>query len=136
MAKASRSFTYKDYTVGWICALLDPEMIAALAILDENHKTLLAMDSRDTNSYCLGRIGFYNVVVACLLAKIIDIRTVTLVVEHILYSFKFIRFSLVVGVSSRVLGANIRLGDIVISLHSKKSTAVVHYDFRMALQYG
>jgi hypothetical protein len=49
----SASLSYKDYTVGWICALRE-EVSAARAILDETHK--LPLPGIDYNAYHLGRI--------------------------------------------------------------------------------
>ena len=69
MAETPQQFTYSDYTVGWICALLETELAAAEAMLDEEHPILLAADPQDTNSYLLGRIGTHNVVIACLPAE-------------------------------------------------------------------
>lgn len=66
MAKTGPSFVHNDYTVGWICALPDPELIAACGMLDEEHPMLLAADPEDTNSYTVGKIGPHDVVIACL----------------------------------------------------------------------
>jgi hypothetical protein len=55
---------YRDYTVGWICAL-PTKMVAARAMLDEHHNPL-QQNSRDHNTYTLGRIRRHNVVLACL----------------------------------------------------------------------
>jgi hypothetical protein len=47
--------TYRDYTVGWICAL-PVEMAAAGGMLDERHPLLPALRHYD-NNYLLGSIG-------------------------------------------------------------------------------
>jgi len=65
MAENSPTFTHNDYTVGLICTLPDPELLALSSMLDEEHPILMA-DPGDSNSYCLGRMGHHNVVIACL----------------------------------------------------------------------
>jgi hypothetical protein len=140
MACSLRKLTHGDYTVGWICALPDSEMVVAQAMLDE-HEILPAVDPGDTNTYLLGSIGSHNVVVACLPSGKKGTGPATSVVKDMLRSFKFIRFGLMVGVGGGVPavdigGADIRLGDIVISHYSGKSAAVVQYDFGTSVQGG
>jgi nucleoside phosphorylase len=131
MADALRKLTHRDYTVGWICALPDPEMVVAQAMLDEEHEILPVADPGDTNTYLLGRIGSHNVVVACLPSGITGIGPAAIVAKDMMRSFKSISFGLMVGIGGGVGPpfADIRLGDIVVSQHSKKSAAVVQYDF-------
>ena len=57
--------TRKDYTVGWLCALAESEMIAAIKMLDEEHKPL-SLSPRDSNNYNYGSINGHNVVITCL----------------------------------------------------------------------
>jgi hypothetical protein len=45
----------KEYTVGWICALL-LEMAAARSMLDKSHRNPLEQYPKDNNSYFLGTI--------------------------------------------------------------------------------
>ncbi|TEY26689.1 hypothetical protein BOTCAL_1183g00010 [Botryotinia calthae] len=160
MAETSRSFEHDDYTVGWICALPETELVVAGAMLDEEHPVLPAADPGDTNFYLLGKIGSHNVVIACLPAENTGKVSAAIVAKDMLRSFKAIRFGLMVGVG---VGApsciesdldaeeqseededddeaekrgDIRLGDVVVSLHSKSSQAVVQYDFGKSLQGG
>ncbi|KAL3431833.1 nucleoside phosphorylase domain-containing protein [Aspergillus tetrazonus] len=56
-------FRAEDYTVGWVSAL-PVELAAAAEMLDEEHPDL-PHDPNDDNIYTLGRIGHYNVVIAC-----------------------------------------------------------------------
>ncbi|PQE26803.1 ankyrin repeat-containing protein [Rutstroemia sp. NJR-2017a BVV2] len=160
-----RSLTHDDYTVGWICALPLTELVAAIAMLDEEHSGLPAADS-DTNVYALGRIGVHNVVIACLPAGVVGKVSAAMVAKDMLRSFKAIRFALMVGVgggaplvrdlnevatddedsdedSEEEFGGttdekDIRLGDIVISqpFESSAGVAVVQYDFGKSLQGG
>ena len=164
MAETSRSFEHDDYTVGWICALPETELVVAEAMLDEVHPVLPAADPGDTNVYLLGKIGSHNVVIACLPAENTGKVSAAIVAKDMLRSFKAIRFGLMVGVGGGAPSCiesdsdaeedcedededededdevekrgDIRLGDVVISLHSKSSQAVVQYDFGKSLQRG
>jgi nucleoside phosphorylase len=157
MAETPQQFTHSDYTVGWICALPETELVAAGAMLDEEHPVLPAADPQDTNSYLLGRIGTHNVVIACLPAETTGKASAATVAKDMVRSFKAVRFGLMVGVGG---GApyygvknnndteldedseendlediqDIRLGDVVISLHSKSTEAVVQFDFGKSVQ--
>jgi nucleoside phosphorylase len=165
MTEPSRTLTHGDYTVGWICASPETELVAAMAMLDEKHPILPAADPHDSNSYVLGRIGDHNVAIACLPAEITGKASAATAAKDMLRSFPTVRFGLMVGVGGGapyygVRGdggsltaeekgdsddsedseddpeniRDIRLGDVVISLHSKSSDAVVQYDFGKSLQ--
>lgn len=158
-----QKFAYSDYTVGWICALPETELVAAIAMLDERHPVLPATDLHDANTYALGRIGDHNVVIACLPAATTGKVSAANVAKDMIRSFPAVRFGLMVGIGGGApyYGAegngnsidveaeeedsedseddiedirDIRLGDVVISLHSKSSDAVVQYDFGKSLQ--
>ncbi|KAF9883051.1 hypothetical protein FE257_004305 [Aspergillus nanangensis] len=164
MNEPRRTFTHGDYTVGWVCALPESELVAAMAMLDEKHPVLSAIDPHDSNSYVLGRIGDHNVVIACLPAETTGKVSAASVAKDLIRSFPAVRFGLMVGIGGGApyYGArgnddratndeedsedteepdddpedirDIRLGDVVISLHSKSSDAVVQYDFGKSLQ--
>lgn len=152
-------FAHGDYTVGWICALPETELVAAGAMLDEEHPVLPAADPQDMNSYLLGKIGDHNVVIACLPAETTGKVSAATVAKDMLRSFPAVRFGLMVGIGGGApyYGAqrdhnmesdeseedseddsedmqDIRLGDVVISLHSKSAEAVVQYDFGKSVQ--
>jgi hypothetical protein len=55
----------KDYTVGWICAIV-PEYVAAQAFLDKEHGRPEKLSPGDNNDYALGEIAGHNVVIAVL----------------------------------------------------------------------
>ncbi|KAE8132424.1 hypothetical protein BDV38DRAFT_287740, partial [Aspergillus pseudotamarii] len=157
-----QKFAYSDYTVGWICALPETELVAAIAMLDERHPVLPATDLHDANTYALGRIGDHNVVIACLPAATTGKVSAANVAKDMIRSFPAVRFGLMVGIgggapyygaegNGNSIGVeakedsedseddmedirDIRLGDVVISLHSKSSDAVVQYDFGKSLQ--
>jgi hypothetical protein len=61
---------HEDYTAGWICAL-PTEMAAARGMLDEPHD-ILPSRPHDNNNYSFGRIGDYDVVIACLPSGVTD----------------------------------------------------------------
>jgi nucleoside phosphorylase len=155
-----QTFTHDDYTVGWICALPDTELVVAEAMLDKKHEVLPAADPGDTNVYSLGRIGTHNVVIACLPAESTGRVSAAVVAKDMLRSFRAIRFGLMVGIGG---GApyygdepaedsghetdeedeeedesirDIRLGDVVVSLQTKSTEAVVQYDFGKSIQGG
>ncbi|KAF4770862.1 hypothetical protein HAV15_013230 [Penicillium sp. str.  len=153
----TREFSHSDYTVGWICALPQTELVAAGAMLDDEHPVLPAPDPNDINSYLLGRIGDHNVVIACLPAEQTGKVPAATVAKDMVRSFPAIRFGLMVGIGGGApyyRGENegdvdesddsedeeldetqdIRLGDVVISLHSKSSEAVIQYDFGKSVQ--
>jgi nucleoside phosphorylase len=162
MTEPPAKFARGDYTVGWICALPETELVAAMAMLDERHPGLPAIDPHDANSYVLGRIGDHNVVIACLPAATTGKVSAATVAKDMIRSFPAVRFGLMVGIGGAApyYGAkgndnsasgeedddsedseddledihDIRLGDVVISLHSKSSDAVVQYDFGKSLQ--
>ncbi|OQD63020.1 hypothetical protein PENPOL_c010G05213 [Penicillium polonicum] len=155
----TRELSHSDYTVGWICALPQTELVAAGAMLDDEHPVLHAADPNDINSYLLGRIGDHNVVIACLPVEQTGKVPAATVAKDMVRSFPAIRFGLMVGIGG---GApyygeqnegdidvdesddsededadeiqDIRLGDVVISLHSKSSEAVIQYDFGKSIQ--
>ncbi|KAE8319492.1 nucleoside phosphorylase domain-containing protein [Aspergillus transmontanensis] len=159
MPETTRQFKHGDYTVGWICALPETDLVASAAMLDEEHPTLPAADPQDANSYLLGQIGDHNVVIACLPPKTTGKVSAATVAKDMLRSFPAIRFGLMVGIGGGVpchykQGANttecsedeedsddetedthdLRLADVVVSLHSKSTEAVVQYDFGKSLQ--
>jgi nucleoside phosphorylase len=125
-----------DYTVGWICAL-PIEMAAARAMLDEHHNPL-QQNSRDHNTYTLGRIGRHNVVLACLPTGVIGTLSAATVANQMLQTFEGIRFGLMVGIGGGVPSEenDIRLGDIVVSKPTGQSGGVIQYDFGKTVQEG
>ncbi|KAL5363442.1 nucleoside phosphorylase domain-containing protein [Aspergillus floccosus] len=158
MPEIPGQFDHGDYTVGWICALPETELVAAGAMLDEVHPVLPAASPRDTNSYLLGKMGAHNVVIACLPAETKGKVSAATVAKDMLRSFPAVRFGLMVGTGGGAphydLQGNeaegegseddsgheteevqdIWLGDVVISLHSKSTEAVVQYDFGKSVQ--
>lgn len=128
--------SHEDYTVGWICAL-SLEMTAATAMLDEVHGGL-TQPSTDPNAYTLGRIHGHNVVIACLPEGVYGTTSAAIVVSHLVSTFSRIQFGLMVGIGGGVPrdGADIRLGDVVVSKPTGIYGGVVQYDYGKTLSGG
>jgi nucleoside phosphorylase/tetratricopeptide (TPR) repeat protein len=130
------NFKHQDYTVGWICAL-PIEMAVAVGMLDERHGGL-PQDSRDHNSYTLGRIGPHNVAIACLPAGVTGVTSAVKVASQMLSTFTRLRFGLMVGIGGGVPSEenDIRLGDVVVSKPVGTVGGVIQYDFGKTVQEG
>ncbi|CAD0043169.1 unnamed protein product [Aureobasidium pullulans] len=124
------------YTIGWIAAL-HIELAAATVMLDKEHPKL-PYDERDPNQYTLGRIGGHNVVIACLPAGQTGTSAATAVATQMLNKFKSIRIGFLVGIGGGVPSpkADIRLGDVVVSLPDMGHGGVVQYDLGKAEAKG
>ena len=122
------------YTVGWICALTS-EYIAARNLLDEKHGDAVPSQG-DSNSYTLGRMGWHNVVIACLPRGKIGNVSAASVASDMLRSFESIRFGLMVGIGggAPTNDIDIRLGDVVVSSPDRQVGGVLHYKFGREIQ--
>ena len=131
MQSSSRS--YRDYTVGWICAV-EPELIAAMAMLDVIHHEKLRAVDNDSNNYKFGRIGEHNVVIASLPSGNYGTNPAASVAGQMKRTFRWLRFGLLVGIGGgvpRLTGgdpADIRLGDVVVSDPTYHTGGVIQYD--------
>ncbi|KAI0479835.1 putative WD-repeat protein [Xylaria cf. heliscus] len=132
---AIRQLSYKDYTVGWICAL-STEHIAAVAFLDETHKPLAVWNPGDDNSYTLGRYGGHNTVIAVLPSGEYGKSSAASVARDMLRSFPNIRIGLMVGIGGGAPNQSndIRLGDVVVSIPKHGKGGVLHYDMGKDIQ--
>ncbi|KAJ5907909.1 hypothetical protein N7495_000591 [Penicillium taxi] len=130
------SLSHRDYTVGWICAL-PLEMAAAKLMLDSIHPSL-PRPPTDHNTYILGNIGDHNIVIACLPSGAYGNISAATVAIQLLSSFHSIRFGLMVGIGGGIptSGADIRLGDIVVSQPTETFGGVIQYDLGKALSGG
>jgi nucleoside phosphorylase len=118
----------EDYTIGWICAL--PKEQAA-AQLDEYHDQLSAQ--RHDPVYVLGRVNAHNVVISCL--PTMGTNAAARCSAYLQSSFPSLRFILMVGIGGGVpTKHDIRLGDVVVSMPTKKYRGVVQYDFGTKFQ--
>lgn len=123
-----RKLRHEDYTVGWVCAL--PIVLAAAQeMLDEEHDDL-ERDESDENLYSLGSIKEHNVAIACLPAGRIGNNSAATVATQMKATFKGIRFGLMVGTGGGVptAGADVRLGDVIVSQPNRTFGGVVQYD--------
>lgn len=131
MANAQSSPNANDeYTVGWICAL-PHEFAAAKGMLNEEHggpQTIQA--DADDNSYFLGSIDKFKVVIACLPLHQIGPTSAASAAKEMLFTFPKIRVGLLVGIGAGIPDEDgepdIRLGDIVISSSPKAGGVVVY----------
>ncbi|THC87242.1 hypothetical protein EYZ11_013312 [Aspergillus tanneri] len=122
-----------DYTVAWICAL-PLEMAAAKAMLDEVHP-FLRQPKADHSVYTLGSINGHNVVVACLPSGVYGTTSAATVLAYMLLTFSSLRFGLMVGIGGGVPSpkADIRLGDVVVSMPTATSGGIIQYDYGKTL---
>ncbi|OQE39856.1 hypothetical protein PENCOP_c006G07555 [Penicillium coprophilum] len=132
-------FPNEVYTVGWICALA-VEFAAAIGMLDEEHGSPQKPPSEaDSNSYALGSIGKFKVVIACLPLDQQGAVSAATCAKEMVFTFPKVRIGLLVGIGAGIPGVSgdpdIRLGDIVVS-SSKESGGVVVYDFGKQLADG
>jgi nucleoside phosphorylase len=132
----SRRLRREEYTVGWICAL-PVELAAAQEMLDEEHEDI-ERDDNDENLYSLGSVAGHNVVIVCLPAGRIGNNPAAAVATQMRATFKGIRFGLMVGIGGGVPSAeaDIRLGDVVVSLPHQTFGGVLQYDVRKATPSG
>lgn len=134
-------YSNDEYEVGWICAL-PIEMAAAKGMMDEQHgDPQTPPQQADQNTYLLGRIGKFRVVVACLPKDEIGASPAAAVARDLLHSFSNIRVGLLVGIGAGIPDyendeiRDIRLGDVVIG-SDKENGGVVLYDFGKRLADG
>ncbi|KAK6522069.1 hypothetical protein TWF281_002638 [Arthrobotrys megalospora] len=141
-APENPTYPNEEYTVGWISAL-PVEMAAAKGMLDEEHgypKT--PPQEPDRNTYALGRIGRFKVVIACLPKDGFGSSSAAAVARDMLFTFPNIRVGLSVGIGAGIPDyddeyevRDIRLGDVVIGSDTE-SGGVVAYDFGRELGDG
>lgn len=127
--------SYDEFAVGWICAL-PLEMTAAKAVLDEEYPSL-HLPEQHHNTYVLGRISGHKVVITCLPFGIYGTTSATAVVEQMLFTFRSIRFGLMVGIGGGVPSAvDVRLGDVVVSKPTAGLPGVIQYDYGKTVASG
>ncbi|OQE40897.1 hypothetical protein PENCOP_c005G06057 [Penicillium coprophilum] len=129
-------YSHDDYKVAWICAL-PLEMTAAKTMLEKLHHPL-SQPKSDHNAYTFGSVGGHNIVIACLPSGVYGTTSAAVVLAHMLPTFPSLRFGLMVGIGGGVPSkdADIRLGDVVISMPTATSGGVVQYDYGKTLRDG
>ncbi|CAG7555122.1 unnamed protein product [Fusarium equiseti] len=118
-----------EYTAGWICALPE-EFAAAVGILDEVFQNPKQAEL-DENVYIVGRMAHVKTVIVILPYRGAGTTSATRVAEQMRQTFRTLQYTLLVGVAGGMpnLKADIRLGDVVVSVSSGDSPAVVQYDY-------
>jgi nucleoside phosphorylase len=112
-------------------------MTAAKTMLDVTHPSL-HQPRTDHNVYTLGSVSGHNVVVACLPSGIYGTTSAAIVLAHMLPTFPSLQFALMVGIGGGVpsRNADIRLGDVVVSMPTAASGGVIQYDYGKTLRDG
>lgn len=130
----TRRLPREEYTVGWVCAL-PTELAAAKAMLDEEHGVI---SDNESNLYCMGSMAGHNIVIVCLPAGRIGNNPAAAVATQMQTAFKDLRFGLMVGIGGGVPSAkaDIRLGDVVVSLPTSTFGGVVQWDLGKSLPQG
>ncbi|OLN92295.1 hypothetical protein CCHL11_01356 [Colletotrichum chlorophyti] len=117
-----------DYKVAWICPL-EVEQIAAMEMLDEEHRAL-PQSPADHNVYSLGSINGHNVVIAGLYQP--GNNPAATVVTQMRMTFPNLRFGLLVGIGGGVPvetdNGMIRLGHVVVSKPAGGHSGALQYD--------
>jgi nucleoside phosphorylase len=117
-------------------------MAAAKGMMDEEYgDPLTPPQEADHNTYLLGRVGKFKVVVACLPMDEIGSSSAAAVAKDMLFTFPRVRVGLLVGIGAGIPDYesddihDVRLGDVVIS-SDKENGGVVLYDFGKRLPDG
>jgi len=128
----------EQYTVGWICALPEPEWKASRILLDEEHATI-PLSRTNKHQYVCGSMNGHDVVMGCLPAEQLGRASAAAVATEMAQTFPSLRFGLLVGVGGGVpTGTDVRLGDVVVSLPDRmaQTGGVVQYDYGKAVSGG
>ncbi|KAJ4116142.1 hypothetical protein NW768_011114 [Fusarium equiseti] len=110
-------------------------MAAAEAMLDEKFQ-VHRQGPLDENIYVAGRIAHLNTVIGCLPYGFAGTTSATRVAEHMRQTFTALKYTLLVGVGGGMPSkeTDVRLGDVVVSVPSPSSPAVVQYDYGKDVQ--
>ncbi|KAK5044933.1 hypothetical protein LTR84_010305 [Exophiala bonariae] len=127
----------ESYQVGWVCAVRI-EYIVACELLDEEYGAPDLRSTDDNNIYTCGRMGDFNVVIACLPKGRYGLTSAATAAQDLRHSFPHITFGLMVGIGGGAPLINkdrdIRLGDVVVSTPSGRTGGVIHYEFGKTIQ--
>jgi nucleoside phosphorylase len=114
--------THDAYIVGWVCAL-PKEQTAAIVMLEKRHPKF-SKPPKNPNSYTLGLICGYNIVIACLPKGKIGTSSAAIVATHMIGAFSAVRFGLMVGIGGGV-PPKVRLENVIISVPVDQFPGVV-----------
>ena len=129
--------TAQEYTVAWLCALPQIELVAATAMLDLEHESL-SLQAFDENSYTYGSINGHNVVIASMPPGQPGKVSAFKLVQPLSQSFPNLKIHLFVGIGSGVPRIpppdnpedDVHLGDVVIGWAEQPGVpGVVQWDF-------
>jgi nucleoside phosphorylase len=131
--RTPKQLDHSAYTIAWICTL-EIELDAATELLDELHPNL-KMDPLDRNPYKLGRLGPHNIVIACLRPRWYGSVSAATTTIHMMRSFPMLKVGVLVGIGGGVPSAtaDVRLGDVVVSMPHGDFGGVVAWDIGKAL---
>ncbi|KAL2859901.1 WD40-repeat-containing domain protein [Aspergillus lucknowensis] len=120
---------FSKYTVAIICPL-EVELSAARFMLDEEHKRPPEVPL-DPNRYLVGRMSGHNVVLASLPAGYQGTTPAAAVASNMARTFPSIALRLMLGIGGGIPSshADVRLGDVVVSMPHGTHGGVVEYDF-------
>ena len=143
MATKNGQLKREQYTVGWLCALWKSELLAARAMLDEEHEDV-DLPYGDENAYTLGSIDGHHIVIACMPAGQPGAISASRLVEPLKRSFPRLQMHLFVGIGGGVPRnpvsqrpeENMFLGDVVGWPQEVGANAVVKHDSGRALASG
>ncbi|EPS44183.1 hypothetical protein H072_1855 [Dactylellina haptotyla CBS 200.50] len=111
-------------------------------MLDEQHMQL-PTNAKDENTYTLGRVGSYNIVIARPASY--GTNSAASTVANMVRSFQNLRFVLMVGIGGGAPGPpvpknsredDIRLGDVVVGYPKGSHSGVLQYDMGKLESYG
>ena len=110
------------YTVGWLCALAETELSAAILMLDHEHEAADLENIDDENVYNYGDLNGHNVVIACLAPGQPGGLSAQKLVSPLRRSFPNLKLHLFVGIGGGIPRQprpkdpymDIHLGDVVI----------------------
>lgn len=135
----------QNYTVAWLCALAESELIAARKMLDHGHKRPRNQNIHDDNSYFFGDMNGHNIVIACLPPGMPGTVSAQRLVAPLKQSFPNLQIHLFVGIGGGVPRnpipddpiKDIHLGDVVVGWAEQTGApAVVQFDFVRWLDSG
>lgn len=130
MDKKKEFMGFDKYTVAIICPL-EVELSAARFMLDEEHQRPPEVH-HDPNRYLVGRMSGHSVVLASLPAGYQGIAPAATVARDMERTFRAITVRLLVGIGGGIPFnglADVRLGDVVVSMPHGTHGGVVEYDF-------
>ena len=130
--------TCEDYTVGWLSALPQSELVAAMEMLDNEHEASPHRNQYDQNMYSFGSINRHNVVIACLPPGVPGKVSAQQLVEPLRQTFPNMRLHLFVSIAGgvprdpppKIPSKDIHLGDVVVAWAEGTGVpSIIPYDY-------